>query len=143
MGKRYATDLSDAEWEILKPLVPKPRSNRKIGGRPIEYERRSIVDAILYLLRTGCAWRLLPNDFPPYQIVYHYFSTWKKDGTWKRIHDRLRGDVRESVGKNRSPSAAIIDSQSVKTTEKGGSAVTTQERRSRVASGMCSSTRLA
>ena len=135
MGKIYATDLNDRQWSILEPLVPGVKSDRKTGGRPADYCRRAIIDGILYLLRTGCAWRLLLKEFPPYAIVFHYFSQWKKDGTWKRIHDRLRGDVRESVGKKRMPTAGIIDSQSVKTTEKRGSTAMTRGRKSRVASG--------
>ena len=133
-SQRYATDLTDAEWVILEPLVPKARK----GGRPEEYAKREIVNGIRYLTRTGCAWRLLPRDFPPWSTVYHYFRKWKQDETWKRIHDRLRGDVREAAGRQRQPSAAVIDSQSVKTTEKGGSAAMTRARRSMGESGTSS-----
>jgi putative transposase len=117
--------LTDAEWAVLTPLIPKA----KRVGRPEKYGKREIVNGIRYLTRTGCAWRLLPHEFPPWVAVYHYFRAWRKDGTWKVIHDKLRGDVRERAGRKREPSAAVIDSQSVKTTEKGGRTATTQARR--------------
>ena len=121
----YPTDSTDAEWRILEPLVPPVR----LGGRPAKYSRREVMNGIRYVLRAGCAWRLLPHDLPPWQLVYHYFWVWRRDGTWPRIHDALVPQVRQSEGRHPSPSGAIIDSQSVKTTEKGGLGGTTQARR--------------
>lgn len=111
----YDTDLTDAEWQLIEPLIPPP----KPGGRPRKYDMREMVNAILYLLRTGCAWRHLPHDFPPWQTVYYYFSKWRDDGTAQRIHDALRNQVREAADRDAEPTAGIMDSQSVKTTEKG------------------------
>jgi putative transposase len=127
MSKRraYPSDLNDQQWQILDSLVPPV----KWGGRPADHERREIVNAILYVLRTGCQWRALPHDLPPWKTVYTYFRVWRLDGTWKRIHDALRRKVRRSVGKHPEASAAILDSQSVKTTEKGGRAATTPVRK--------------
>jgi putative transposase len=92
------------------------------------------LDAIFYILRSGCAWRLLPHDFPPWEIIYQYFWRWRQDGTWQHLHALLRGDVRVAAGKQRQPTAAILDSQSVKATEKGGSGATTRANRSKAAS---------
>ena len=114
--RAYATDLSDAEWRILKSLLPEA----KPGGRPRAHATRELLDAIFYAVRGGCAWRLLPHEFPPWQTVYHYFRTWRLDGTWERVNGTLRERVRALAGREASPGAAIVDSQSAKTTEKGG-----------------------
>jgi transposase len=125
MRRTYPTDLTDPEWQVLEPLVPAVKS----GGRPADYQRREIVNAIFYVLRTGCQWRMLPHDLPPWQIVYAYFRNWRKDGTWKRIHTTLHRQLRRAVGRHPEPSAAILDSQSAKTTEKGGRAATMRARK--------------
>ena len=112
--KPYPSDLTDDQWELLSPLLP----SSKPGGRPRTVDLREVLDGILYVLRTGCAWRMLPHDLPPWQTVYKYFRRFSEDGTWERVHDALRPNVRESDGRDAMPTAAIIDSQSVKTTEK-------------------------
>src|SRR5512144_2657487 len=115
MNEQYPSDLTDGQWRILRGLLPK---QAKLGRRPIC--RRLILNAILYVDRTGCQWRALPHDFPKWKTVYNVFWQWRKNGVWQTIHDTLREQVRQSVGKKRTPTAAIIDSQSVKTTEVGG-----------------------
>jgi putative transposase len=122
----YPSDLTDTQWQRIEPLIPRPRR----PGRPRKVSYREILNAILYLLRTGCAWRLLPHDFPRWKTVYTYFRLWRLGGVWEKIHDRLRDQTRQAAGRERSPSAAILDSQSVKTTQKGAcAAVTTRAKR--------------
>ncbi len=134
----YPSDVTDAEWDVISPLLPKALS----GGRPRTVVLRHVINAIFYVSRSGCAWRMLPTDFPPYQTVYHYFRAWKKDGTWEKVHDALRDALRQKEGRDVSPSAAILDSQSAKTTEKGAPGATMQGKKSRAASGTSSSIRL-
>jgi putative transposase len=121
----YPSDLTDAQWALLRPLIPPAEP----GGRDRTVEVREVLNGINYLLRTGCAWRYLPHDLPPWGTVHYYFWRWRRDGTWQAIHDTLRTRVRRSVGKEASPSAAIVDSQSVKTTERGGPAASMRARR--------------
>ena len=132
--KPYPTDLTDAQWEILAPLLPEA----KPGGRPRSVELREVVNAILYVLRSGCPWRMLPHDLPPWQTSHKYFRNWTGDGTWERLHEALRPQIGEAEGRNPEPSAAIIDSQRVKTTEKGGLGATMLARRSSEESGISS-----
>jgi putative transposase len=116
MRKPYATDLSDAEWKYIEPHVPRPKGH----GRPRIHSPREILDAIFYVLRSGCQWRLLPHDFPRWPTVYHYFRKWRIDGTWERINRAIRERLRVRLERNSQPSAGIVDSQSIKTTSVGG-----------------------
>lgn len=111
----YPTDLSDEEWDYIAPLVPAPKSGKGKRGRPIALDRRTLMNAIFYVVRSGCAWRLLPKDFGPWSTVYGYFRQWSQDWTWQFIHDTLRDFVRKSEERAGAPRAAILDSQSVKT----------------------------
>jgi len=122
---RYPTDLTDAQWEVLAPLIPPP----KRGGRPRRVEMRHVLDALFYIDRTGCQWRMLPREYPSWKTVYWYFTRWQDDGTWERITDALRRQLRRKLGREAEPSAAILDSQSVKATQKGAVAATTRTRR--------------
>jgi transposase len=115
-GLRYASDLTDAEWALLEPLLP-PRCDQ---GRPRSWPMREIVNAISYVLRSGCPWRLLPNDFPPWRTVYRWFAAWRDEGLFERVNHTLVMADRARSGREASPTAAVIDSQSVKTSESGG-----------------------
>ena len=129
----YPSDLTDSQWSRLAPLL-KPRGNRRAGGRPRKYDLRRVVDALLYVVKTGCQWRQLPSNFPPWLSVHQQFRAWRDDGTWEHAVAALREQGRRAAGRNATPSVAIVDSQSAKTVLKGGSAVTTRARKSRAAS---------
>ena len=131
----YPSDLTDSQWQIIEPLIPKALP----GGRPRSIEMRNVVNAILYVNRTGGAWRMLPSDFGPWSSVYHYFRVFRDDGTWERVHDLLRQRVRRKAGKKPTPSAGIIDSQSVKTDAPSKTIVTatTRVRKPLVESDIC------
>lgn len=117
----YPSDLTDAEWGILETLLPAP----KPGGRPRTVDLREVLNALRYLVREGCRWRAIPHDFGvPWKTVYTYFRNWQLAGVWERLHATLRQRVRQGAGRNWTPSALILDSQSVKTTQKGGRVAT-------------------
>lgn len=115
--KPYQTDLSDEEWKKIEPHIPKRKTKR---GRKREHSFREILNAIFYIVRSGSAWRMLPHDFPPWQTVYYYFRLWRRSGIWENINSALRTELRRASGRNPEPSAAVLDSQSVKTTETPG-----------------------
>ena len=133
--KAYPSDLTDEQWALLEPLLPPA----KPGGRPRSADLREVVSGLLCVLRTGCPWRSLPHDLPPWGTVWAYFRRWRDDGTLDRVHDELRGRVREAGGRDRQPRAGCPDSQSVETAEKGGRAASTLARRFRGASATLSS----
>lgn len=116
----YSSSLTDAEWVLIEPLLP--QRNPHAGGRPLKYDRRLVLDSILYVLVSGCAWRLLPHDLVPWDAAYRWFRAWSADGSWDRVHDALRDRVRAADGRDPQPSAAVLDAQSVKTSE-GGEAI--------------------
>jgi putative transposase len=114
--RKYPSDLKDKEWAILAPLLPPA----KPGGRPRSVDMRQVVNGIFYVSKSGCQWRMLPKDFPHWKTVYHYFNTWRRTGMWQTLNGTLRERVRSNLKRDRTPSGASIDSQSVKTTAKGG-----------------------
>lgn len=136
-GTIYPTDLTDEQWNLIKPHIPPDKSGTRKGGRP-PVDKRLIVNGLMYFARSGCQWRMLPREFGPWSTVHHYYRIWRRSGLLQEIHDTLRRQVRIQDGRNPSPSAAIIDSQSVKTVEKGGRVDTTRARRSTAASVMSS-----
>lgn len=114
--KTYTSDVTDEEWAILEPLIPAAKE----GGRPRVVDMREVVNGIFYVLKTGCQWANLPGDFPPSGTVFYYDNTWRKQKGWQAMNAALREQVRQAEGREATPSAAILDSQSVKTTAKGG-----------------------
>ena len=140
-GLRYPSDMTDAEWALVAPLIPPA----KRGGRPRGVDVREVLNAIFYVLSTGCQWEALPKDLPPKSTAHYYFMLWDWDGTLERIHHALYVAAREAAGREASPTAAIIDSQSAKAAQKGGlrstRRVMTRARRSKAASATSSSIR--
>ena len=122
MRKPYPSDVSDEEWAILEPLIPPA----KTGGKARTTDMRDVLNAIFYVNKSGGQWRMLPHEFPKWQTVYFYYNTWRKAGLWSEWNARLREKVRRSEGREATPSAGILDSQSVKTSQKGGHAVSTE-----------------
>ena len=131
----YPSDLTDGQWAKLEPLLSEAREARHGGGRPRKYPLRRVVDAVLYVVKTGCQWRQMPADFPPWQTVYQQFRAWRQSRVWERVGKTLREQGRKAQGRKATPTVAIIDSQSAKTVLKGGGAVMTRARKSRAASG--------
>jgi transposase len=139
----YPSDLTDAQWAKLEVLLCESEARRHAGGRPRKYPLRGVTDAVLYVVKTGCQWRQLPINFPPWQTVYQQFRAWRLQGRWERVTKALREQGRKTGGRSSTPTVAIIDSQSAKTTGKGGRAATTQAKRSKAASATSRSIRKA
>ncbi len=118
-SRAYPTDLTDGQWAVMEPYLPVAKTEGRTG-RPREYSYREIINGIFYVLRTGCTWDMMPHDLPPWNTCHHYFRRWREDGTWQGVHDALRERVRVRSGREATPSAAVMDSQSVKTAENGG-----------------------
>jgi len=137
----YPSDLTDAQWAKLEVLLRESEGKHHAGGRPRKYPLRRVTDAVLYVAKTGCQWRQLPVNFPPWQTVYQQFRAWRLQGRWERVTQSLREQGRKTGGRSATPTVAIIDSQSAKTTGKGGRAATTQAKRSRAASATSPSIR--
>jgi putative transposase len=128
----YPSDLTDAQWRAIEAVLPPAKGGR--SGRPRKYPLREVWNAVFYQARTGCPWRHLPHDLPPHALVWEHFRRWRDGGLVEAVHDALRARVRVKEGREPTPSAAIIDSQSVKTPQKGGTTATTRTRTSRAAS---------
>jgi len=133
MRKKYPTDLSEREWELIEKYL---RVSYKKGGRPLKYSKREVLNAILYVLRTGCQWRYLPHDFPSWKAVHEQFRRWKKQGVFEKMNYDITKYSRSKMGRNEEPSACIVDSQSVKTTEKGGQKATMEQKKLKVERGI-------
>ena len=138
MRTRYPSDLTDAQWARVQAVLPPAVHGRT--GRPRKYPLREVWNAVFYLTREGCTWRALPHDFPPWELVWEHFRRWRDAGTLERVHAALRAQARVAAGRAPLPTAAVLDSQSVKATEKGGPSATTPGRRSRAGSASSSST---
>jgi transposase len=132
----YPSDLTDVQWAKLEPLLLEARGGRHAGGRPRKHELRRVTDALLYVVKTGCQWRQLPDNLPPWKTVHEQFRIWRDNGVWERVGKMLREQGRKAKGRNATPTVAIVDSQSAKTALKGGSAATTPARRSKAANGI-------
>jgi len=139
MAKQYPGELLDKEWSLIEPIFLRPyikNGGRKNAGRKPKYGARIMLNAIFYVLRSGCAWHLLPHDFPPWQTVYSQFQRWQRSGVFMRLHAHVRGRLRSLLGRAIDPSGSIIDSQSVKTTEKGGSVGTMRGKKLKAGKGI-------